>query len=227
MIDSIKAKEMAKNLGADLCGIAPAERFEEAPKGFRPVDIFKDCRTVIVFAKRLPRGPLFASSCVPYTLVNNFFAQEVDKLGIELSLRLEKLGVKAVPVPSDDPYEHWEPERLYGRAILSLRHAGYLAGLGILGKNTLLMNKDYGNMIQIGAVLIDRELEGDSPAVYEGCPENCQICIDCCPAKALDGETVDQKLCRPLSCYVTEKGYILKKCNLCRRLCPSCSGIKS
>ncbi len=227
MIDSSEVKEIVKNLGADLCGIAPAERFKEAPKGFRPVDIFKDCRAVIVFAKRLPQGPLFASSCVPYTLVNNFLAQGIDKLGIRLSLKLEKLGVKAVPVPSDDPYEHWESQRSYGRAILSLRHAACLAGLGILSKNTLLMNKDYGNMVQIGAVLVDSELEGDSLAAYEGCPENCQICIDSCPSKALDGKTVNQKLCRPLSCYLTEKGYILKKCNLCRKLCPSCSGIKS
>lgn len=58
---------------------------------------------------------------------------------MEVSLRLEKQGIGAVPIPSSDPYEHWEPERLHGRAILSLRHAGYLAGLGVLGKNTLLI----------------------------------------------------------------------------------------
>jgi epoxyqueuosine reductase len=227
MLDSTKVKDMVKNSGADLCGIASVERFNQAPKGFHPIDIYKDCRSVIVFAKKLPEGPLFASSCVPYTLVSNFFALETDRLGIEISLQLGKLSVRAIPIPSDDPYEHWEPQRSYGRAILSLRHAGYLAGLGILGKNTLLMNEDYGNMVQIGAVLIDSELEGDPIATYEGCPENCKICIDSCPPKALDGVTVDQKLCRPLSCYRAEKSYILKKCNLCRRLCPNCSGIKS
>lgn len=227
MLDSIKIKDMVKNSGADLCGIAPVKRFNQAPKGFHPTDIYKDCKSVIVFAKKLPEGSLFASSCVPYTLVNNFFALETDRLGIEISLQLGKLGVRGIPIPSDDPYEYWEPQRSYGRAILSLRHAGYLAGLGILGKNTLLMNEDYGNMVQIGALLIDSELEGDPIATYEGCPEDCKICIDSCPPKALDGKTVNQKLCRPLSCYITEKGYILKKCSLCRRLCPNCSGIKS
>jgi epoxyqueuosine reductase len=227
MLDSMKVKDMAKSLGADLCGISPEERFNDAPKGFHPADIYKDCRSVIVFAKKLPEGSLSASSCVPYTLVNSFYAQETDRLGIEISLKLEKMGVKAVPVPSDDPYEHWESQRSYGRAILSLRHAGYLAGLGILGKNTLLMSEDFGNMIQIGAVLIDRELEGDPIANFEGCPENCNICINSCPAKALDGKTVNQMFCRPLSCYMTEKGYILKKCSLCRRLCPNYSGSKS
>jgi len=80
-------------------------------------------------------------------------------------------------------------------------------------------------MIQIGSVLMDIELEEDKLVTYEGCPENCQICLDSCPQKALDGITVNQELCRTLSNFKTGKGYILKKCNLCRRLCPNCLGI--
>lgn len=226
LFNSKRVKEIVKSLGADLCGISPVERFNKAPKGFRPNDIYKDCKSVVVFAKRLPTGSLFASNCVPYTYVSNIVTQEVDRLGIEVSLRLERQGIRVVPIPSSDPYEHWEPERSYGRAILSLRHAGYLAGLGVLSKNTLLMNKDYGNMIEIGAVLVDIELEGDHIVTYEGCLSDCQICIDFCPQRALDGKTVNQQLCRPLSTYRTEKGYILYKCNLCRRMCPNCLEIK-
>jgi epoxyqueuosine reductase QueG len=100
---------------------------------------------------------------------------------------LEDLDIGCVPIPSDDPYEHWEPERMYGRAILSLRHAGYLAGLGVLGKNTLLINEKYGNMIQLGAVLVNVDLKGDSLAKYEVCITDCQICLDSCPQGALDG----------------------------------------
>ena len=227
MTDSKTLKKIVKTLGADLCGIAPAERFSKAPEGFRPTDICKDCRSVVVFAKRLPTESLFISNCVPYTHESDVMMLEVDRLGLELVLRLEDYGIRAVLIPSDDPYEHWEPERSYGRAILSLRHAGHLAGLGVLGRNTLLMNKDYGNMIQIGAILVDIELQEDPVATYEGCPPDCSICIDSCPQKALDGKTVDQKLCRPLSNYRTEKGYILKRCNLCRRVCPVSLGIKS
>ncbi len=144
MIDSKEVKDIVRSFGADLYGIAPAKRFSKAPKGFRPNDIYKDCKSVIVFAKRLPTEPLFASNCVPYTWVNNIINQQVDGLGIEVTLRLEEQGIRAVPIPSDEPYEHWEPERSYGRAILSLRHAGYLGGLGVLGKNTLLINKELG-----------------------------------------------------------------------------------
>ena len=226
MTSSHGIKELARELGADLCGIAPADRFGGAPEGFRPVDIYDKCRSVVVFAKCLPTEALLASSCVPYTHINRMVTLETDMLGIELCRRLEDRGVGAVPIPSDEPYEHWESDRTYGRAILSMRHAGYLAGLGILGRNTLLANERFGNMIQIGAALLDSELEGDPVADYTVCPEGCSMCIDSCPVGALDGTTVDQYLCRPLACHRTKRGFILKKCNLCRSVCPSRVGLK-
>ena len=222
-----KIKNLAMSLGADLCGIATPERFAGAPEGHRPIDIYPDCKSVIVYAKRVPAGTLFIDNCVPYTHVNSIVTHEVDMLGVRLSLALEDMDIRSVPVPSDDPYEHWEADRQYGRAILSMRHAGYLAGLGVLGKNTLLINERYGNMIQIGAVLADAGLRPDEIATYEGCLADCHNCLDSCPQHALNGVTVDQKLCRPISNYVNEKGYVLKKCNICRRVCPHSLGIKT
>ncbi|MCE5295957.1 MAG: hypothetical protein LLG16_02490 [Euryarchaeota archaeon] len=65
----------------------------------------------------------------------------------------------AVPVPSDDPYEHWEADRKYRRAIISMRHAGDLAGLGALGRDTLLKNDRFGSTVQLGAVLVNADIE--------------------------------------------------------------------
>lgn len=225
MIDSSGVKHLLRDLGADLCGIAPAERFDGAPAGFRPTDIYEECRSVVVFARKVPGECLFASNCVPYTHVNALVTREVDDLTLAATRVLEEQGIGAVPIPTDDPYEHWEPERAYGRAILSLRHAGQLAGLGVLGRNTLLINERYGNMIQIGAVLLNAELQADPLARYEVCPPRCRLCLDSCPPAALDGQTVDQGLCRPLSNFRTEKGYVLKTCWLCRRVCPAALGL--
>lgn len=218
-------KKSVLAMGADLCGIAPAGRFAQAPEGFRPQDIWEDARSVLVFACRLPLGCLEADSCIPYTHVNSVVTQEVDQLTQKISLWLEAQGCRAVPIPSDDPYEYWDKEKSYGRAILSLRHAGHLAGLGIIGRNNLLVNNQYGNMIQLGAILLDREMEGDPLAEYQGCPPGCRLCIQRCPQKALDGSTVDQSLCRPVSNFRNEKGYVLKKCFLCRQVCPISKGI--
>jgi epoxyqueuosine reductase QueG len=218
-------KSAALELGADICGIAPVDRFSSAPKGFHPRDIYSDCRSVLVFAKKLPSGSLFASSCIPYTYINQVMTEDVDRLTLALSRKLDDCAIKNVPIPSDDPSEYWEPERSHARAILSLRHAGQLAGLGVIGKNTLLLNDRLGNMMQLGALLLNVELEGDPPAVYEACKPDCRLCIRACPQSALDGSTVNQQACRPLSTFRNERGFLLKKCWECRKVCPSHEGL--
>lgn len=218
-------KSVAIELGADLCGIASAERFSEAPAGFHPCDISPECRSVLVFAKRQPAGSMFSSSCIPYTYINRLVTEEVDRLTLSLSRRLEMAGIPNVPVPSDDPSEYWEPDRSHARGILSLRHAGQLAGLGVLGRNTLLVNDRLGSMIQLGALLLGVEAAQDPIATYQSCKEGCRRCIEACPTSALDGTTVDQQLCRPVSNSRNERGFILKKCWECRRICPNHAGI--
>jgi epoxyqueuosine reductase len=225
-ITSEEIKKIARDLGADLCGIASVVKFENAPEGFKPGDIYKKAKSVIVYAKRLPTEVLFAKSCIPYTHVNALITLAVDKLSLELSLKLQDLTIPNVMIPTDDPYEAWDNERRHGKAILSLRHAGYLAGLGKLGKNNLLINDKYGNMIQIGALLADYEFHYDEIAAYQACNDNCSACLKSCPQKALDGSTVNQDKCRKLSNFKTEKGYVLKKCWECRRSCPNATGIK-
>jgi len=216
--ESIKA--LARELGAEASGIAPAARFRDAPEGFRPTDIWQDCRSVVVFLKRMPGEIILAQSPVPYTHAAYLIYAELDRLGLALCRALEERGLRAVPVPCDTPYLHWEPERSHGRGILSMRHAAWLAGLGILGRNTLLIHPEKGNMVYIGAILLAEELEGDPLLEAFQCPPGCRICLDACTQAALDGTTVDQSRCRPHSFIRTSRGFDLYKCSDCRRMCP-------
>lgn len=217
----IKAK--AISLGADACGIASVDRFDHAPKGFNPTDIFEATKSVIVFLKSIPSEILDCTNPVPYTGTAFLLYQEIDRLGLSLVRFLHSIHAKAVPIPCDTPYLHWEPERKHGQGILSMRHAAFLAGLGYIGKSTLLINKNLGNMVYIGAVLADQDLDSD-PILNDSCPEACRICLESCPAKALDGEKVIQYLCRPRSFYTNERGFTLYDCCDCRKKCPRKNG---
>ncbi len=218
-------KALVLDSGADLCGIATVDRFSEAPSGFNPKDIYDQCKSVVVFAKKIPHTCLFASNCIPYTIMGQKAIENVNVMTMDIALKLEELNFGCVPIPTDDPYLHWDSHHMYGRAILSLRHAGELAGLGRLGRNTLLINNKLGNMIQLGAVLVDKELTPDPIVDYEVCPKDCQICLNSCPVKALNGKTVNQQLCRPMSMHTTVKGYVVKNCYVCRKVCPHKFGI--
>ena len=58
MITSTAVKALAKQLGADLCGIASMDRFEGAPKEQDPRYIFPEAKSCVVLAFRIPRGYL-------------------------------------------------------------------------------------------------------------------------------------------------------------------------
>ena len=225
MISSRTIKKRAIQCGADICGVAPVARFVDAPKGFHPCDIYPDCRSVVVFASHFPLSTLQAKTNAPYTLVRNKMVDKLDWISFHVSGELETEGVVSVPIPSAEPYEYWDAGRNHGRGILSLKHAGVLAGLGVFGKNTLLINERFGNMIWLGAILMSIDLEPDPIASYEGCISGCTVCIDSCPQHALDGITIDQKLCRERSISYTYGGGWVLSCNICRKICPYHKGL--
>jgi len=226
MITSKEVKEIAFSFGADICGIASVEKFAEAPKGFHPKDIFPDTKSVIVIAKRLPEGLFYTNNPVPYTSAKGTLLHEVIRISCELCIELERNdGLIAVPIPSE-PYEYWDEDKKEGRGILSLKHAGYLAGLGSIGKNSLFINREFGNRLVLGAVLLNSALEDDQIDDYKFCNDACTLCIDSCPVHAIGESSVNQKLCRSNSGHVNKKGYLLYVCNTCMKVCPNGAGIR-
>ena len=220
-----KIKEFVINSGADACGIAAVERFSAAPKGFRPCDIFADCRSVVVFAKRLPRGLAAVSPRIIYNHTTQTNLAELDRIALKVALEIEQMGGISVPLPSDGPYDDWDREHLTGRGLLSMRHAAVQAGLGSPGKNTLVINGQFGNMLNFGAVLTNLVLRSNDLA-EELCIPNCRLCLDACPTHALDSITVNQQLCRPYTYETNARGFSVVNCNRCRVVCPRSLGVK-
>jgi len=220
MISPEEIKSISINLGADQCGIASIERFSNAPSRFKPTDIYSQCKSVVVFLKRMPPETIMAENQVIYSHTAYLLYSALDQIALNLCSKLEKQNIHGVPVPTDVPYLFWDAESQHGMGILSLRHAAHNAGVGILGRNTLLINREFGNMVYIGAVLIDTEIEPDPLVTDFSCPPNCKLCLDACPVSALDGMTVNQKLCREKSCIQHERGWDIYSCNECRKVCP-------
>jgi epoxyqueuosine reductase len=218
-----RIKEILMELGADICGIADIERFKDAPSSFHPTDIYEDCKAVIVFAKSMPKGLTYVSPRHVYNKATDTNLEELDRISYLASAEIEKSGGIAVPMPSDSPYEYWDSDNMEGRGLISMRHAAVLAGIGSMGKNTLIINKKYGNMINIGAVLTNLNLKSD-PFSEMLCIDSCRLCLDNCPQKALDGQTVNQKLCREYTYGNNKRGFSVCNCNKCRLVCPRSMG---
>ena len=103
------------------------------------------------------------------------------------------------------------------------------AGLGWVGKNTMLINPDLGSWVFLAVVLTPLELEPDE-AIADRCGR-CTRCLDVCPTGAFPGPyTLDARRCiatwtiespEPAAVIEPDKiGQHVFGCDLCQEVCP-------
>jgi epoxyqueuosine reductase len=103
------------------------------------------------------------------------------------------------------------------------------AGLGFIGKNSMLISKKYGSRVFIGYILTDCYIEPDKNNNFDGC-KDCNTCVRSCPMGAILGNNeIDCTRC--ISYLTQHKGQIdneLKEkmgqqiygCDICQKVCP-------
>jgi len=215
---TVSVKELARSLGADLVGVAHAESFAEAPDGHRPGDLLRGARSVIVMAIHLLDASLESAPNREYSVTYSVVNRELDRIAFRVARFLQDKGYRALQVPASPPYD---VSRNMGD--LSHRHAGYLAGLGVFGKNSLLLSTKFGPRIRLVSVITDASLMADKPLDLDLC-KHCDKCIRACPAGALKGERIVDKF--KCDAHHVEVGKQLQLedweqiCGVCVRVCP-------
>jgi len=215
-IDSLIVKKYGTDAGADVVGIAASKDFGFAPDGSKPTDILPECRSVIVLGATF--SPEVFEDIDTYTASRNEMVSAMTNMAKEMAKRIKADGykTKAISATGGKWVEVEGKKEHFGN--ISLKHAAEIAGLGVIGKNYLLTNQKYGNLLWLSAVLTDAELTPDEKIQSDICG-NCNICVRACPVGALDDPAAfERKDCRNF--FVIENKKLRIKCYLCRTVCP-------
>jgi epoxyqueuosine reductase len=253
--DTAWVTERAKSLGFDLCGVAPADKFPELAQaeawlanGYAgemnyladarrsdPQLAFPGIRSVIVCALNYnaPRPRSIEVAKEPdvdgprgwisrYAWGTDYHEVLRTKLNVLLGAMRERF---------DEPFE----ARAYAdTGPMQERIFAKHAGLGWLGKNTLLLNQALGSWFFLGAILTTLDLNPSLAASEAPPPDlcgSCTRCIDACPTGAfVEPYVMDARRCIS---YLTIElrgsvptefrepiGRHVFGCDICQDVCP-------
>lgn len=122
-------------------------------------------------------------------------------------------------------YENFAFEPFIDNSPINEVKAGVLSGLGVVGKNRLLINKKYGSFCFIGEIITDYEIQ-TVKEINTNCI-NCGACIKACPSGFLSDNSPCLSAITQQKAPLDEKEKTLIKnsgviwgCDICQEVCP-------
>lgn len=219
-INSKIVKQYGTDAGANVVGIAASKDFNLAPNGFKPSDVLDSCLSVIILGSRF--SPDVLNTIDEYSASRNTMLSGMIKMAKDVAKRIKQDGYKTKAISASGGKWVDGDGRKEQFGHISLKHAAEIAGLGVIGKNCLLTNPQYGNLLWLSAVLTDADLAPDEKPQFTMC-DNCNKCIEACPVGALDDpESFGKEECSKF--FTIEDRKFKIKCFLCRTICPYCFG---
>jgi epoxyqueuosine reductase len=236
-------KQLAKAFGFDFCGIAKAEFLEdEAPRLEKWLKAGMHGQMAYMenhFDKRLDPRLLVPGAKSVVSLVYNYFPEK--DLAREGTFKIAKYAYgKDYHFVIKEKLRHWVEEltsqigHFDGRVFVDSapvleRVWAAKAGLGWIGKNSLLLNRQMGSFFFLAELITDLELEADGP-IKDYCG-TCTRCMDACPTDAIpepfvvDGSRCISYLTIELKEQIPQdfKGKMddwVFGCDICQDVCP-------
>ena len=238
-------KTQAKSLGFDFCGIAKAGFLEEeAPKLEAWLNNNYHGQMSYManhFDKRLDPTKLVEDAKSVVSLIYNYFpGKRLPEAAEDLKIAKYAYGQDYHLVVKDRLKTLMENLRkeigeIGGRAFVDSapvmeRQWAQKSGLGWLGKNSLLLNREMGSFFFLAELIVDVEISPDPPMVKDYCG-TCTRCIDACPTDAIvaDGVVDASKCISYLTIELKENIPVEFKekmenwifgCDICQDVCP-------
>lgn len=244
MLTKQRVKELALQVGFDLCGVAAVRPFPKdrarfdrwldagcqaslgylernIEKRFDAARLVEGARTVVVCAVSYKhalsdgypagtRGKIASYACNPdyHTVLKAMLHELFQLLKVEDPHIAGRAFVDSAPIAE----KRWAVE----------------AGLGWIGRQSLLITPEFGSFVHLGELVINTPCDRYDLPFGESPCGTCRACLEACPNGAIHptDRMIDTRLCiachtieQKPSCKVGLDGWIFG-CDLCQSCCP-------
>lgn len=143
---------------------------------------------------------------------------QLDRIAFTVAGIIQSKGFSALAVPASQIVKQ---DPMSGH--ISHKLLGWAAGIGFIGRHTLLVHPEYGARMRYVSVLTDMPLDTDKPYTGEDCG-SCRACVPVCPASAIKEKREDFNLnaCSRKLTEFTRLSFIGQHiCGVCVKACSS------
>ena len=193
--DKDQIRRAAIELGADQVSFLALKDYV-SPASPNPRRYLPGIQSFVIIAFRELRGAYMNQSIMRMESLG-----AVDTVWEQLEIRLGKYlentyDVDVMPIPQHRPFEvtaeSWR--RIIGP--VSIRHLAVQSGMGVFGRNTLVVHPRWGSMVRYGVLLTTAKADSDQPLEnFNPCKDCSYPCVENCPAKAIENGIVKQNRC--------------------------------
>ena len=238
-------KQRAQELGFDLCGIAPAVAFPELSflsewlaRGYGgEMDYMRksaatraDIRSFLPSARSvIVTGTIYNTDVEPEPEGHDAVRVARYARGQDYHKVIEDRLIDFVAWMRSVALEPFDAAHFVDKHHVQERVYAQYAGVGWIGKNTCVINRERGSWMFLAGIATSLELDADAPAL-DHCGA-CTLCIDACPTGAIvDAGVVDATKC--ISYLTIEVGGSIPEdqrtqignhaygCDICQEVCP-------
>ena len=212
----LSLKRFSLGLGVDLFGVADIKGIK---KDFLlSEDTLARIKSAVCLGLGLSWGVLEDLREEPTRLYFHHYRvvnASLDQAALRVSHYIQKKRYLAIPIPASSIVD-WQNQK----AHLSHKKIGYLAGLGWIGRNNLLVNKKLGSQFRLTTILTDMPLKAGRP-LKKDCGE-CRACVKICPSAAIKDKAAEFN---HQACFEKLKEFQKKRlvdqyiCGLCVKAC--------
>jgi len=183
-------QEMKGKLDVELIGVASVEISTSEELKKRATSLLPCAKSVVVLGKEtykevvaLLRPDKEAGEAEPGELLGahaDYLYGRLNRAVHDLAGFFRKQGYRSLPLPAGAGFT----DQRFLKALFSYKHAAQLAGLGSLGRHSLLITPEFGPRARLACLLTEAPIEASPLAERDFCT-NCDVCIRECPAQAL------------------------------------------